>query len=103
VTIVLRSCGVCGGHWSGYRLGPDLPGGGWMWLCSRHREAESARWAAWNPAVNDRCFQISYPEGPFSDLLVIEVNGERVATRPLGFPEREPVWHRRDELAPARY
>lgn len=43
--IILRSCGVCGGHWSGYRTAHDQPGGADTWYCPRHDTPEKrSRW-----------------------------------------------------------
>ena len=38
--IVLRACGFCGGHWSGYQTAHDRPGGGDTWFCPRHDTEE---------------------------------------------------------------
>jgi len=101
MSIILRSCGVCGGHWSGYSTG-DTPGGAEMWLCPKHREAEMKRWAAWVPKPQDSCHDIQHQSGPFSDLFVISVDGDEVTVGVLGFPGRTRVMSRHN-LVPARY
>lgn len=44
--IILRSCGYCGGHWSGYATAHDQPGGGDTWFCPKHNTEEKRRRAA---------------------------------------------------------
>jgi len=38
--VILRSCGHCGGHWSGYQTAHDQPGGADTWYCPKHNTEE---------------------------------------------------------------
>lgn len=44
-------------------------------------------------AVNDRCRHVDRLSGPFSELIVIDVSGDRVEVQPLGAPERRRWEH----------
>ncbi len=67
-----------------------LPGDGPQVYCRKCKpivDAEIAR----RPCVpGARCAHVDYPRGPFADMIVREIDGDRVRVIRLGFPDGVP-------------
>lgn len=67
-----------------------LPGDGPWVYCKRCAPIVKAEQDARPVEPGARCVHVSYPRGPFSDLVIREVDGDRVRVMCLGHPDGVP-------------
>jgi hypothetical protein len=90
--LLVHSCDGCGGTllldpdngWTPERLNHANITFGVYILCKPCQAREDKREAAVVVQKNTRCVHRLYPDGPFSDLVVTAVEGERVTVAVLG-------------------
>jgi hypothetical protein len=76
----LRACAACGGSFLAYATRRDEP-----FFCPR---CTDTRMEGFDPQRNDRVLHVDRQSGPFSQLVVIERDGEKVTVQVLGSPQR---------------
>jgi hypothetical protein len=87
-----------------------LPGDGPWVYCKTCKPVVDAEIAARPVEVGARCVHVSYQRGPFADMVIREIDGDRIKVSRLGAPDGVPgsahafhhtvgmTWFRRDEL-----
>jgi hypothetical protein len=74
--LVLRSCAVCGGHWSGYPTGDDAP-----WYCPAHLDQAVRPFR-----VGDIITPIHRGD-PWRHYVALSIDGDTLTYRRLGQPD----------------
>jgi hypothetical protein len=90
--LLVHSCDGCGGTllldplngWTAERLNYANNTFGVYILCKTCQTAEDKREAGVTVQRNTRCVHKLYPGGPFSDLVVTAVDGERITVAVVG-------------------
>ncbi len=67
-----------------------LPGDGPEVYCRKCKKIVDAERARWLCVPGARCVHVDYPRGPFANLVVKAVDGDRVKCMVLGFPDGVP-------------